>query len=184
MHRDPVGSSPDEILEVGVRGFDHQMNVHREVGGFIHRINYEGADGDVRDESAVHNVNVNPICTCFFHSSNILGKTSEVRREDRWGDESQQLSPWRGSGVPSEYVVFWYPLNRVLIIPKKPLYPFSPPDEDFIGHTKEEPRFNNARPPGQLGLKSCRIIDPMWEAAIQYKIPVIGAHGRAFRPYP
>jgi hypothetical protein len=45
-----------------------------------------GADGDVGDVAAVHDVDVDEIAARLVDGPDLLGQAAEVRREDRGGD--------------------------------------------------------------------------------------------------
>ena len=86
MHADGVGSSLDKGLHVVLRSLDHQ--VHREVpGASMHQrakgLDHQGSHGDVGDEMAVHDIDMDYACPAVHDLLDLLSQAAEVGRQDR-----------------------------------------------------------------------------------------------------
>jgi hypothetical protein len=57
--------------------------IEREVGRFAQRLHDRRPDGQVRNEMAVHDVDVNHGCAAFDGTGNLLAEVGEVCREYR-----------------------------------------------------------------------------------------------------
>lgn len=82
VHTERVGTRLGEIIEVLLRLEDHQMHVDpqscRGSNGF-----HDGwADGDVRNEASVHDVDVNPIGASGLDRANLFGQAPEISRKN------------------------------------------------------------------------------------------------------
>ena len=86
MHRQHVGAGLDERFGVLVGVRDHQMHVERHARHPLDRLHDRRADGDVRDEVAVHDVHMNQIGAAFFGGRDGRAKRGEVGRENRRRD--------------------------------------------------------------------------------------------------
>jgi hypothetical protein len=58
MHGDPVGAGFGKFGDEEVRIFDHEVAIERNFQLFAERANDWGADGEVGDEVAIHDVEV------------------------------------------------------------------------------------------------------------------------------
>ena len=90
---------------------DHEMGVQRDSGCGGGGFHEGGAEGDVVDEVAVHDVEVEPVGAGGFSSLNFSLETAEVAGEDRGSDDERmhgrnlwELSGnWVGFGGALEY---------------------------------------------------------------------------------
>src|SRR5205807_2671789 len=64
----------------------HQMDVDRLVGQPAQRGHHGGAEGQVRDEAAVHHVHVQPVGAAVQHGADLLRQAGQVDRQDAGGD--------------------------------------------------------------------------------------------------
>jgi hypothetical protein len=87
VDRDRVRPGLAELRDVGVGPLDHQVNVERQRGGRARRRDDQRADGEVRDEVAVHHVDVNPVGPGGGNGGDLLAQAAEVAGENRGGDE-------------------------------------------------------------------------------------------------
>src|SRR5678815_4880303 len=85
VNREPARPGPREILEVLLGLHHHQMYVDGEGRQSPYRLDHLRAEREVRDEAAVHDVDVNDIRTARFALRDVLGEAGEVGAENRWG---------------------------------------------------------------------------------------------------
>jgi hypothetical protein len=62
MYRDDVSTSLGERLDVTLRLDDHQVHIERKLGDATQGFHDQRTDGQVRDKSPIHDINVDPIC--------------------------------------------------------------------------------------------------------------------------
>jgi hypothetical protein len=78
VHGDAIGAGRRERFQVRIGGRNHQVDVER-----LGRIRPDGAHdvwthGDVRDEVAVHDVDVNPVGAGLVQRAHFLAQPREV----------------------------------------------------------------------------------------------------------
>ena len=86
MHGNPIGAGLDKLRRVLVRIGDHQVNVHRNNRDLTHPFDNDRANGDVRHEVAVHDIDVQPIGAGRFDSLDFVFETAEIRGQNRRSD--------------------------------------------------------------------------------------------------
>src|ERR1017187_9785647 len=79
---DQIGASLGEGGDEGVGVLDHQVAVERELGDRPQRLDHGRAEGDVGDEVAVHDVDVDDGAAATLGRGNLVGEVGEVRGED------------------------------------------------------------------------------------------------------
>lgn len=89
MDQDVVGAGPNEVVEIALGLDDHEVHVERLGRGAAHRLDHDRAIADVRNEPAVHDVDVNPVGTRGVHRANLLRQATEVGGKDRRGDDER-----------------------------------------------------------------------------------------------
>ena len=82
VHRDLVRPCGDEVRDEAFRLHDHQVHVQREARVGAYRLDDERADGEVRDETPVHDVDVDVVRAGLLGLADDLTDAGEVRRED------------------------------------------------------------------------------------------------------
>jgi len=75
---DYVSASFDEFRDDEFRFDDHEMNVNYLVRNWTQRIDDEGADSDVGNESAVHYIDVHPFGAGGINGANFLAEFGEI----------------------------------------------------------------------------------------------------------
>src|SRR5213078_2391519 len=75
-----------KVLEVPFGLHDHQVTIEGQVGELADRFYNLGAKGDVGDELAVHDIDVNPIGATRLAHRNLVRQSCEVGGEDAWRD--------------------------------------------------------------------------------------------------
>mmetsp|Transcript_2000 Transcript_2000/g.9027 ORF Transcript_2000/g.9027 Transcript_2000/m.9027 type:complete len:298 (-) Transcript_2000:14-907(-) len=88
---DDVGASLGEVRDAELGLDDHEVAVEHLVGDGAERVDDEGADGDVGDEAAVHDVDVDPLGAGLIDSLDLGAEGGEVGGEDGWGDDDGVL---------------------------------------------------------------------------------------------
>jgi hypothetical protein len=82
MHEEVIGARPDEVGEISLRLNDHKVHIERLLRATKHRFDDYRPDRHARHEATVHHVDMNPVCARPIDSLNLLGETSEIRRQD------------------------------------------------------------------------------------------------------
>jgi hypothetical protein len=78
VHGDDVGAGPGEGFEIGVGGCNHQMHVERLFGVRTDRANDIGANGNIRDKMAVHDVDMDPVGAGGIDGAHLLAEFCEI----------------------------------------------------------------------------------------------------------
>ena len=91
VHGDDVGAGLGEGLEIGIAGRDHQVHVEHLPGVRAQRLHHVRADGDIRHEVAVHDVDVDPVGAGGIDRAHLLAELGEVGGQDRRGDEQRTV---------------------------------------------------------------------------------------------
>ena len=99
LHMDGEARRPgvEILVERPKRLLDHQMNVEGEVRGAAEGPEDERADGQIRDEAPVHDVEVDGVGARPLAGGDLLREPPEVRRQKRGGDLHARV----GHGDPS-----------------------------------------------------------------------------------
>ena len=90
MHGDHVGAGPREALDEAVRPLDHQVHVQRQIRLLVDRLHHQGTDRQVRDEVAVHDVQVEQPRPARLRGGDLLRQARQIGRQDR-GRERRRL---------------------------------------------------------------------------------------------
>ena len=62
------------------------MHVEREFGELAHRLDYFGAESQIRDEASVHDVDVDPVRAAILEHRDVVGEFRKVGAQNRWSD--------------------------------------------------------------------------------------------------
>jgi hypothetical protein len=65
---------------------DHQVGLEGAIGAISHRRNHIGTERQIRNESTIHNVELESIDASFVQRDDFVAKPTEVCGEDRWDD--------------------------------------------------------------------------------------------------
>lgn len=84
---DVVGTGGDEAFEVVIGTVDHEVDVEEHLGVSTDGFDHGGAEGDVVNEVAVHDVEVEPFGTSVFGAVDFFFDVGEVGGEERGEDE-------------------------------------------------------------------------------------------------
>ena len=87
VHRDHAGAGGDEVFDVAIGLLDHQVHVERPRGDALDRAHDRRADRDVRDEVAVHHVDVNEVGAAALGGRDVAAERGEVGGENRGRDQ-------------------------------------------------------------------------------------------------
>jgi len=82
MHRNPIGACFRECGDEFVGSFDHQVTIDRDPGDLAKRGDYGRADRKVRNEMAVHDVDVENSGSALDGGLRIVAEPCEVSREN------------------------------------------------------------------------------------------------------
>ena len=92
MNCDDVGSGLGKGIEQRIDRRNHQMNVEGEFAVRTKRLHNCRTDGEVRNEMAIHDVDVNPVRSRRIDRADLLAEPSEIGGKDGRGDD-------RGAGA-------------------------------------------------------------------------------------
>lgn len=85
---DVVCSGLDEAVEEVVRAIDHEVDVEEDVVGFVDGGDELGAEADIVDEVAVHDIEVEPVDACADGAGAFFCETAPVGGEEGRGDDA------------------------------------------------------------------------------------------------
>src|SRR3989339_581559 len=77
-----------EVLEVPVRGDNHQMGIHWLFGNLCNCLDYRETIRYIWNEDPIHNIKMKPICTAIVYHFNLLVQYAEICREHRRSDNN------------------------------------------------------------------------------------------------
>src|SRR5438094_592594 len=97
LHEQVVRSSLREGLHVTLGLYDHEVHVERLRGTAAHCFDDGHPEGDVRHESAVHDVDVDPVGARAVHGAHFLAEPAEVRGKN--GRRHDERPHWTSSGA-------------------------------------------------------------------------------------
>jgi hypothetical protein len=99
VHADQIGAG----LRVGgdprFGVLDHQVDVEREAGGFLHGLDHERTDRQVRDEVSVHDIDVHVVGG--RDGLDLFGEPTEIGRQDG-GRNADRRARHRAQPITSE----------------------------------------------------------------------------------
>ena len=84
-----IGAGFGEGFEIRIARRDHQVHVERLFGVRPDRFDDVRADGNVRHEMAVHDVDMDPVGAGGIDRAHLLAQFREIGGEDRWGDDER-----------------------------------------------------------------------------------------------
>jgi hypothetical protein len=82
VHREVIRASLGELGDKGVGIGDHEVDVKREFRDFSERCYDRWANGQVRDEVSVHDIDVQKVGPCTLYGCHLLGQSGKVSRQD------------------------------------------------------------------------------------------------------
>ena len=81
MHQDMVGPGISERRDERINRLDHQVHVERQSAVGTQALQDRWPEADVRDEVAVHDIEVQPIGSGALDRRNFLAETREIRSQ-------------------------------------------------------------------------------------------------------
>ena len=91
VHGDDVGAGLCEGFEIRIARRDHQVHIERLFGVAADRLHHIRADGDVGNEMAVHDVDMDPVGAGGIDRAHFLAELGEIGGEDRRGDDERAM---------------------------------------------------------------------------------------------
>src|SRR5205809_5588988 len=88
-----VSAGPGEVLEIAFGLDDHQMHVDRLRRRLAHRLDDNRADRDVRYETPVHHIDMDPVSPRLVNCPDLVGEPAEIGGQDRRSDD-YRASHW------------------------------------------------------------------------------------------
>ena len=87
MERYVIRASLDEVIRDSLWSFDHQMNIEGHFGEFSNVTHHFRPKREVRDETPVHNVEMQPVRSRILNQFHRIGNVGEIGREYRYCDD-------------------------------------------------------------------------------------------------
>jgi hypothetical protein len=78
MHSDHVSSGFAETVDIPVGIHDHEMHIHRLFRATLYMIQHREAEGNIRDEQAIHDIEMQPVGFTPVHHRYGFIKVKEV----------------------------------------------------------------------------------------------------------
>ena len=91
MDGDGIRAGLEEARQIMIRMLDHEMHIERELRVFAHGRDDRGPEGNVIDEMAIHDVEMEPIGARFFDAVDLRFEMGEIRGEDGRSDEDHRV---------------------------------------------------------------------------------------------
>ena len=82
VHREVIRASLGEFGDKGVGIGDHEVNVKREFRDFSERCHDRWANGQIRHEVSVHDIDVQKVGPRTLHGCHFLCQSGKVSRQD------------------------------------------------------------------------------------------------------
>src|SRR5215475_3288521 len=82
VHGNVVGPGRHEIGNIKVRVFNHQVDVEFSLRHLAEGRHERRSHGQIRDEMAVHDIDVNHGCAATFDSMDVVGEVGEIGGQD------------------------------------------------------------------------------------------------------
>ena len=82
MEGNHVGACFDKVVDIAQRFADHQMNIKHTVKILADTFHDRRTKGDVGDKMSVHDVDMQPWCTCLLHLLCLLAQLGKIRRKN------------------------------------------------------------------------------------------------------
>ena len=99
LNKKMIGAGFGKSVDIAFGLDDHQMHIERLRGRSAHRIDDRGAEGDVRHEPAVHDIDVNPIGAGLVDRADFLAEPPQIGCEDG-GRDHDRLHDALGRAAP------------------------------------------------------------------------------------
>jgi adhesin HecA-like repeat protein len=80
MHRDVARACLDEVVDVGFGVLDHQVAVEQALRLRADRLDNQRPKRDIRDEMAVHDIGLQPVCPCRLCRANLIAQPRKIGR--------------------------------------------------------------------------------------------------------
>jgi hypothetical protein len=91
MDRDPIGASLGERGNIFVGSFNHEMTIERYANDFAERDDDRRPDREIRDEVAIHDVDVQNGCPALNSCLSFYAEASKIRRKNRGGQLDHRI---------------------------------------------------------------------------------------------
>ena len=106
-----VGPRLDERFRVPIGVRNHQVHVQWHGCHALECLDDRRADCDVRDEVAVHHVDVNEIGPSFFHGRNRGAERRKIGGKNRWGEADRFRAQRLTSSEIGSPAAIWNPAD-------------------------------------------------------------------------
>ena len=95
MEGDNVSPGLDKGIRIPERIADHQVHIKEQVGTAPYGGHKPGAKADVGDEMAVHDVQMEIVCTGIFHATDLIPQIGKVGRQEGGSHIKHELISFR-----------------------------------------------------------------------------------------
>jgi hypothetical protein len=89
VHRDDVGPGVGECLNIFLGFDDHEVDINHLLGRCADCFHDRRANRDVGHETAVHDIDVNPVGACLVDRLDFSLKTAKISGKDGGGDSER-----------------------------------------------------------------------------------------------
>ncbi|MND80444.1 hypothetical protein D3C80_722160 [compost metagenome] len=86
MDCDQIAACICKWLKIWIARRNHQMRIEESLGARTNCFHHLRTERDVRNEMAIHNIDMNPVGTRFKHGIDFLAQARKVCGKDGWGD--------------------------------------------------------------------------------------------------
>ena len=90
LHQQMIGAGLGKSGEIALRLDDHQMNVEGLCRRAADRLQHDRPDGDVRNETAVHHIDMDPVGAGSVDGADLLAQAREIGRQNRRRDDDRR----------------------------------------------------------------------------------------------
>jgi len=80
LNKEMIGSGFGKIFKIALRLDDHHVYLQRLRGRAAHRVHDRRAEGDIRHEPAIHDVDMHPIGAGLINGANLFSKPPQIGR--------------------------------------------------------------------------------------------------------
>ena len=92
-----IGARHGEGFKIALGLLYHQMHIERFSSVAPHRLDDHRPETDIWDESAIHDIEVNPVGAGAIDGANFFGEMAEIRRQNRRSHNNPPLRAGAGS---------------------------------------------------------------------------------------
>ena len=100
---DEIRAGGAKPLHIAHGALDHEVDVEKHIRRAAQRLDHRNADGDIRNEKPVHNIDVQPVRPRFLNILYLRAETRKIRGQYGRGELYHNATPLVN---PSSYILF------------------------------------------------------------------------------